>query len=98
MKMNLNEYITEEFSPTEFDPGFIKDVVGEYKGKINLNGNLIDDGLIDESYEIKSLNDIVEGPEPNTYFALGWVNTSSYPNGLSKILHISNSGEVLNVF
>ena len=62
------------------------------------NGNLIDDGLIDESYEIKSLNDIVEGPEPNTYFALGWVNTSSYPNALSKILHISNSGEVLNAF
>ena len=39
MEMTLIDYITEEFSPTEYDPGFIKDVVGNYKGKINLNGN-----------------------------------------------------------
>jgi|TARA_B110000196_G_scaffold309039_1_gene310264 hypothetical protein len=45
MEMTLIDYITEEFSPTEYDPGFIKDVVGNYKGKINLNGNLIDDNL-----------------------------------------------------
>lgn len=62
------------------------------------NGVLIEDGLIDESYGVRSLNNVVEGPEANTYFTLGWVNTSSFPHALSKVLHINSSGEVLSSF
>ena len=43
--MTLNEYITDEFPSTVYDPDIIKGFVDGYTGEINLNGNLLPDNM-----------------------------------------------------
>jgi len=50
--MNLNEYITDEFPSPEYDREFINDVVDSYQGRINPNGDLLDNmGLFNYIWE-----------------------------------------------
>ena len=37
MKMNLNEYLIDEFQSPEYDREFINDLVNNYSGDINPN-------------------------------------------------------------
>ena len=50
--MNLNEYIINEFPSPEYDRDFINDVVDNYQGRINPNGDLLDNmGLFNYIWE-----------------------------------------------
>ena len=52
MNSNLNEYITNEFPSPEYDRDFINDVVDSYQGRINPNGDLLDNmGLFNHIWE-----------------------------------------------
>jgi len=52
MKMNLNEYIIDEFPSPEYDRNFINDLVNNYSGDINPNGDLLDNmGLFNYIWE-----------------------------------------------
>ena len=52
MKMNLNEYIIDEFPSPEYDREFINDLVNNYSGDINPNGDLLDNmGLFNYIWE-----------------------------------------------
>ena len=52
-KMNLlNEYIIDEFPSPEYDRNFINDLVDNYSGDINPNGDLLDNmGLFNYIWE-----------------------------------------------
>ena len=50
--MNLNEYIIDEFPSPEYDRNFINDLVNNYSGDINPNGDLLDNmGLFNYIWE-----------------------------------------------
>ena len=50
--MNLNEYIIDEFPSPEYDRNFINDLVNNYSGDINPNGDLLDNmGLYNYIWE-----------------------------------------------
>ena len=50
--MNLNEYIIDEFPSPEYDREFINDLVNNYSGDINPNGDLLDNmGLYNYIWE-----------------------------------------------
>ena len=52
MNSNLNEYITNEFPSPEYDRNFINDLVNNYSGDINPNGDLLDNmGLFNYIWE-----------------------------------------------
>ena len=52
MKMNLNEYLIDEFPSPEYDREFINDLVNNYSGDINPNGDLLDNmGLFNYIWE-----------------------------------------------
>ena len=52
MKMNLNEYLIDEFPSPEYDREFINDLVNNYSGDINPNGDLLDNmGLYNYIWE-----------------------------------------------
>jgi len=40
--MNLNECIMDEFPSPDYDRNFINDLVDNYQGEINPNGDLLD--------------------------------------------------------
>jgi hypothetical protein len=40
VKLNLEQYIVDEFPSPEYDRGFINDVVDNYTGEINYKGDL----------------------------------------------------------
>ena len=40
--MNLNEYLIDEFPSPEYDRNFINDLVNNYSGDINPNGDFLD--------------------------------------------------------
>ena len=42
MKMNLNEYIIDEFPSPEYDRDFVNELVNNYSGDINPNGDFLD--------------------------------------------------------
>ena len=42
MKMNLNEYLIDEFPSPEYDRDFINELVNNYSGDINPNGDFLD--------------------------------------------------------
>jgi hypothetical protein len=50
--MNLNEYLIDEFPSPEYDREFINDLVNNYSGDINPNGDLLDNmGLFNYIWE-----------------------------------------------
>ena len=50
--MNLNEYIIDEFPSPEYDRNFINDLVNNYSGDTNPNGDLLDNmGLYNYIWE-----------------------------------------------
>ena len=50
--MNLNEYLIDEFPSPEYDREFINDLVNNYSGDINPNGDLLDNmGLYNYIWE-----------------------------------------------
>ena len=50
--MNLNEYLIDEFPSPEYDRNFINDLVNNYSGDINPNGDLLDNmGLFNYIWE-----------------------------------------------
>ncbi len=50
--MNLNECIIDEFPSPEYDRNFINDLVNNYSGDINPNGDLLDNmGLFNYIWE-----------------------------------------------
>ena len=50
--MSLNEVILNEFPSPEYDREFINDVVDSYQGRINRNGDLMDNmGLFNHIWD-----------------------------------------------